>query len=434
MPNRSPIPAAQYLRMSTGRQECSLQSQATTIERYAQLHGLEVVRTYSDAGRSGLSLKNRPGLVKLMDDVMSGSAPFKAVLVHDVSRWGRFQDCDEAAHYEFICKQAGVPVHYCAESFVNDNSLSTSVMKALKRTMAAEYSREMGERVYAGCKRLAHLGYKQGGAPGYGLRRLLISADGQPKKILTKGEYKNIRTDRIILVPGPKGEVETVHEIYRLAVEENKSSYGIARELNLRNLPSPTGRWRQSAVLKILSDPKYAGFNVWNRSSGRLGRNRLSQPKPQWLLEPGSFEAVIDPILFKQTQEVLARQKEVYSSQELLDKLRQVLQEKGSLTQRAVHESRLLPSDHTLIRHFGTLRHAYELAGMTYQRTELPQDIARQANRMREFVLKQLVQRFPAEVSIVRSDRSGADRQVGKGVLCSTRNFSILRHPKNHAR
>jgi hypothetical protein len=24
--------------------------------------------------------------------------------VYDVSRWGRFQDPDEAAHYEFLCK------------------------------------------------------------------------------------------------------------------------------------------------------------------------------------------------------------------------------------------------------------------------------------------------------------------------------------------
>lgn len=330
---------------------------------YAQLHGFEVIETYSDAGRSGLSFKNRPALVKLMDDIIVGRALFKAVLVHDVSRWGRFQDCDEAAHYEFICKQAGAPVHYCNESFLNDNSLSTSVIKALKRTMAAEYSRELGERVYAGSKRLAHLGYKQGGTSGFGLRRLLISVDGKPKKILTKGEQKNIRADRVILVPGPKDEVEIVHEIYRLAVKENMSSYRIARELNLRNIPSPTDRWRQSVVRRILTDPKYAGSNVWNRSSGRLGRGKISQPKPEWLIEPGAFEAVIDPVLFQQTQAALALQKEAYSSQELLEKLRRVLREKGSLTYRILNESPELPSQNTLIKHFGTLRRAFALAG-----------------------------------------------------------------------
>jgi len=46
---------------------------------------------------------------------VSGHAAYKAILVYDVSRWGPFQDNDEAAHYEFLCKSTGVPVHYCAE-------------------------------------------------------------------------------------------------------------------------------------------------------------------------------------------------------------------------------------------------------------------------------------------------------------------------------
>lgn len=128
--------------MSTEHQHYSLQSQAETIQTYAHQQGFEIVQTYADVGRSGLRLKDRPELIRLLGDVMSGEVSFKAVLVYDVSRWGRFQDCDEAAHYEFICKRAGIPVHYCAEHFLNDNTLASSVLKALKRTMAAECSRE----------------------------------------------------------------------------------------------------------------------------------------------------------------------------------------------------------------------------------------------------------------------------------------------------
>jgi hypothetical protein len=57
---------------------------------------------------------------------------------------GRFQDTDEAAHYEFLCKRSGVPIHYCAEPFANDGTVPSSILKTLKRTMAAEYSRELG--------------------------------------------------------------------------------------------------------------------------------------------------------------------------------------------------------------------------------------------------------------------------------------------------
>jgi Recombinase len=241
------------------------------------------------------------------------------------------------------------------------------------------------------------------------LRRLLISGDGKPKKILTKGEQKNIRADRVILVPGPKEEVEIVHEIYRLAVKENMSSYKIARELNFRNIPSPTDRWRQSVVRRILTDPKYAGSNVWNRSSGRLGRGKVSQPKPEWLIEPGAFEAVIDPFLFQQAQAVLALQEEAYTSQELLEKLRRVFREKGSLTCRILKESAELPSQHTFIKHFGTLRRAFALAGMTYQRTELPQELTLEGNRVRELIIRELVRRFPSQISIVLPDHNAAE-------------------------
>jgi len=89
-----------------------------------------------------------------LQDVVSGTSSYRAILVYDVSRWGRFQDTDESAHYEFLCKSAGVPVHYCAETFANDGTLPSLIMKALKRTMAGEYSRDLGVRVFAGMKRL----------------------------------------------------------------------------------------------------------------------------------------------------------------------------------------------------------------------------------------------------------------------------------------
>jgi len=86
------VPAAQYLRMSTDHQQYSLQNQADAIARYAVQHGFTIVKTYSDAARSGLHLKNRAGLKQLLKDVMEGQFDFNAVLVYDVSRWGRFQD------------------------------------------------------------------------------------------------------------------------------------------------------------------------------------------------------------------------------------------------------------------------------------------------------------------------------------------------------
>jgi DNA invertase Pin-like site-specific DNA recombinase len=152
--SNSLVPAAEYLRMTTEHQQYSFENQTALNQKYAALNGFSTVQTYSDAAKSGIVLRKRIGLQKLLSDVVSGNASYKAILVFDVSRWGRFQDTDVAAHYEFLCKSAGIPVHYCAEIFSNEATLPNLLMKALKRTRAGEFSRELGAKVLAGQRRL----------------------------------------------------------------------------------------------------------------------------------------------------------------------------------------------------------------------------------------------------------------------------------------
>ncbi|TYL73238.1 recombinase family protein [Bradyrhizobium cytisi] len=196
--------AAQYVRMSTDRQQYSIQNQAAVIAAHAHAHNLTIVRTYRDEGESGLLIKNRAGLIQLLDDVQTGEADFGHVLVYDVSRWGRFQDVDESAHYEFVCKRAGIKVVYCAEQFDNDGSMLASIVKNIKRVMAAEYSRELSAKVYAGQCRFARLGYKPCGKVGYGLVRELVDEKELSKGVLKTGERKYLTTDHIRVRPGDR--------------------------------------------------------------------------------------------------------------------------------------------------------------------------------------------------------------------------------------
>src|SRR5579863_4659782 len=153
------IPAAEYVRMSTDEQANSIPIQQAAIERYARERGFQVVATYSDAGRSGLGIRNRPGLCRLLNEILTGQDRFRVILVYDVSRWGGFQNTDESAYYEFLCRSAGVPVHYCAEQFENDDRLPNSLLKSLKRSMAAEYSRELAVKVSSGQEKVAAQGF-----------------------------------------------------------------------------------------------------------------------------------------------------------------------------------------------------------------------------------------------------------------------------------
>jgi hypothetical protein len=116
---------------------------------------------------------------------------------------GRFHDVDESAYHEYVCRRAGVNVHYCAEQFQNDGSPISTLIKSVKRTMAGEYSRELSVKAFAGQCRLIELGYRRGSPAGYGLRRQLIAMDGPEKELLSRGQHKSIQTDRVILVPGP---------------------------------------------------------------------------------------------------------------------------------------------------------------------------------------------------------------------------------------
>ncbi|WP_327196223.1 recombinase family protein [Sphingomonas sp. SRS2] len=141
---RPPVRAAQYVRMSTEHQKYSTENQAEIIAQYAARRGFEIVKTYEDSGKSGLRLDGRLSLQQLIADVRGGQTDFKAILVYDVSRWGRFQDADESAYYEFICREAGIAVQYCAEQFENDGSLSATIIKSMKRAMAGEYTPPRG--------------------------------------------------------------------------------------------------------------------------------------------------------------------------------------------------------------------------------------------------------------------------------------------------
>jgi len=284
------VRAAEYVRMSTDHQKYSTENQADAIRHYATARGIDIVRTYADAGKSGLKIEGRDALKQLIDDVQSGSADYTMILVYDISRWGRFQDADESAYYEYICKRAGIAVQYCAEQFENDGSPVSTIVKGVKRAMAGEYSRELSTKVFAGQGRLIEKGYRQGGPAGFGLRRTLIDESGATKGILGRGEQKSIQTDRVILTPGPEEEIDTVRRIYHAFVHEGRSEREISEDLNTRGILTDLERpWTRGTVHQLLINAKYVGDNVWNRRSFKLKKKRVQNAPEMWIRSQGAF-------------------------------------------------------------------------------------------------------------------------------------------------
>jgi DNA invertase Pin-like site-specific DNA recombinase len=130
-PPETDIPAVAYVRMSTDHQKYATENQLDIIREYATARGLNILRVFEDAGRSGLRTDGREALQNLMAEVRTGRADFKAILVYDVSRWGRFQDADEGAYHVHACSRAAMRLHYCGEQFENDRSIGFNLLKLL---------------------------------------------------------------------------------------------------------------------------------------------------------------------------------------------------------------------------------------------------------------------------------------------------------------
>ncbi|CAJ0695071.1 hypothetical protein LMG19089_01449 [Ralstonia edaphis] len=410
---------AEYVRMSTEHQQYSTQNQADKIREYAQRRGIQIVRTYADEGKSGLRLDGRQALQQLIKDVESGTADFQVILVYDVSRWGRFQDADESAYYEYICRRAGIQVAYCAEQFENDGSPVSTIVKGVKRAMAGEYSRELSAKVFAGQCRLIELGYRQGGSAGYGLRRVLVDQLGAVRAELARGQQKSLQTDRVILMPGPDEETATVNQIYRWFIDSNLLESEIASRLNASGIRTDLDHeWTRATVRQVLSNEKYIGNNVYNRTSFKLKKHRVVNGPEMWIRRDGAFEAIVSPELFYTAQGILRARARRFSDEELLDKLRNLYRTRGFLSGLIIDETEGMPSAAAYAHRFGSLVRAYQAVGFTPDRDYHYIEINRFLRRMHPQIIGQ-TERMIAELG------GSVERDSATDLLTVNREFSV---------
>ncbi|WP_177176040.1 recombinase family protein [Sphingopyxis sp. YR583] len=356
-------PAAQYIRMSTEHQRYSPDNQRTAIAAFAARRGFDIVETYIDAGRSGLTLARRPALKQLFADVLSGQAKFRAILVLDVSRWGRFQDTDQSAHYEYMCRAAGVQVHYCTEPFDNDGDPLSSMMKHMKRVMAAEYSRELSVKISRAQRQQAGLGYKQGGDPPLGLRRQVVDESGAPRMILARGQRKALSTDKVVYVRGPASEIALVRNIFRLFVEEKLRLGQIEKWLNARDKRQANGKpWTTSAVRRLLMQDLYAGRYVFGKRSNNLGRPSYTPPS-HWVTADVMVPVVTNEIFRAAERRLKSITRRVYSTEEIETGLERLLAERGHLSGRFIQQCSYLPSPEAIDTRYGSLAAAFRTVG-----------------------------------------------------------------------
>ena len=385
------------------------------------------VRTYADEGRSGLSLDGRGGADTT--DLRRANRQSR-LYSHPGLRCqplGQVSGPGQSAYHEYLCKRAGIRVHYCAEQFENDGSPFAAIVKAIKRAMAGEYSRELSAKVFAGQSRLFKLGYRQGASAAYGFRRLLIDERGIAKQVLAPGELKSIQTDRVVLIPGPQGERDVVRLIFATFTKQRKNEREIAELLNERKIAGiKGGPWAPYHVRRILANENYIGNVIWNRHSVKL-KGKLTNNRPdQWIRVEGAVETTIERSLFNAAQSILCDRKPGLTDQQKLEPLRRLLRRRGTLSAQLINGSRTTPSASAYHRWFGGLTNAYERIGFkegTHRRDGRPRRSQHGVTRRLsdQQLLDMLKQLYEANGYLTRTMINQADGMPSAGTY--TRRF-----------
>jgi DNA invertase Pin-like site-specific DNA recombinase len=299
---------AYYRHSAEDKQENSVPIQREHAKKFAAQYQLEIIHEEADEGKTGL-LASRPGFERLFNDwILNPDAPhFDYVLVYDVSRWGRFQDQDEAAYYEFRCKQRDKKVIYIVRGFPKEEQqLISHLQTSIERYMAAEYSRQLSDKVFYGCVKVSEQGYSAGGTSCYGMTRVLLDANKKPIKPLKRGEWKSLSNERVTFAPANDETTEAVKEMFTLLVKKWRSPKEIAEIMNERRVPSANGGlWNSQKVIHVLTNETYTGARIYNTTWGRLRQKMRQNPRNEWVIKPDAFAAVVESDVFREAQEHL---------------------------------------------------------------------------------------------------------------------------------
>jgi DNA invertase Pin-like site-specific DNA recombinase len=267
-----------YCRVSTERQadadRTSIADQQTAIRALAARLNLEVGRWFLDEGASGASA-DRPAFNELFAFCEAHSDGGTILILND-SRFGRFEDPDEAAALRFRLKCAGWSVRFC-ESDESQDPTARTVMRAIGSAQASEYIRNLKANVRRGMRGSVHNGLWTRKAPfGYcrmvkGSGRILREAYEFPPVLNKRGKWvregeRKAGNERLTLVPNDE-EAALVRWMFE-AYDQGADSLGtLADKLKER---APSRKWSRSGVSHVLRNEVYLG-RVRYRGTHELG-------------------------------------------------------------------------------------------------------------------------------------------------------------------
>ena len=362
------LKGAMYIRMSTELQVESPENQERAIRSYAAQYGIEIIKTYADLGVSGINTEKREQFQTMIDDVEQGRSAFNIVLYLDESRWGRFVDSREADYHRMRLERKNVLCQSCEKPLTLTSNIADRIMTLLRDESASDYCRQLSQKVWAGQCNLVSKGFRQGGVAGFGLRRMLLDEAGRPKQELAMGQRKSLLTERVILMPGSDEDCRIVLWIYDQFIA-GISETDIATQLNAQGVQTHFGRpWSRGTVCEVLTNEKYVGNNLFNRTSGKMKSRAKPNPESEWVRKERAFEPVVDMERFYTVQGIYRERNKKTTDEELLQGLRDLYARQGRLSALIIDEADFLPPCSLIRNRFGGLLRVYQMIGYTPKR------------------------------------------------------------------
>jgi hypothetical protein len=201
--------------------------------------------------------------------------------------------------------------------------------------------------------------------PGYGIRRIVLDAEGRARQELRFGEHKAIQSDRVILAHGTAEEVRTVQWIFHAYAIEGQPVSAITKALNKKGVRYQGRPWRWDAVRGILKNERYTGTIVWNRRNQKLKGPVRWNPPDLWVRAEQALEPMIPRSLFEKAQNRPRELAQRFQREKMLEGLRALFHKHGYLNWHLVTEDKSIPCVGAYRREFGTLTNAFELIGYT---------------------------------------------------------------------
>jgi len=164
----------------------------------------------------------------------------------------------------------------------------------------------VAERVRESRRGNAHRGIHIGPPPfGYTsqlrLKKKLIGEGLNPEEALREAQKA------VSPVPGIEAdekEAEIVREVYRLYIEERLGTRQIANELNDRGMLRRGAHWHPQYVVKLLRDPKLAGWTTYDEEAYAAGKPS-SAPVYKQARYPGLHPPIVTEAEYEKAQRLL---------------------------------------------------------------------------------------------------------------------------------